>query len=410
MEKVGGSMAKIKVLSPVVEMDGDEMTRIIWQMIKEKLILPFLDIELAYFDLGMKHRDDTDDLVTVDAANAIRQHGVGVKCATITPNAARVKEYNLKQQWKSPNGTIRSILDGTVFRKPIIIRNIPPAVKAWEKPIIIGRHAYGDIYRNVELVVDRPGVAEMVFTPADGSQKTVVAIHEFKAPGVVMGMHNTEKSIRSFAQACINYAIGEKVDLWFGAKDTIAKQYHGFFRDIFAEEVQRAKDRLAAAGISYRYMLIDDAVAQVIKSPGGMLWACMNYDGDVMSDMVATGFGSLGLMTSVLVSPDGKYEFEAAHGTVMRHYYEHLKGNPTSTNSIASIFAWTGALAKRGELDNTPDVVGFAKKLEEIVIRTVENGVMTKDLMLIAEPAVATYARTEEFIDVVAAKLSAVMS
>jgi len=410
LEKAGGSMAKIKVISPIVEMDGDEMTRIIWQMIKEKLILPFLDIELAYFDLGMKHRDDTDDRVTVDAANAIKQHGVGVKCATITPNAARVKEYNLKQQWKSPNGTIRSILDGTVFRKPIIIRNIPPAVKAWQKPIIIGRHAYGDIYRNVELVLDRPGVAEMVFTPADGSEKKVVAIHEFKGPGVVMGMHNTEKSIRSFAQACINYAIGEKVDLWFGAKDTISKQYHGFFRDVFAEEVGRAKDRLAAAGISYRYMLIDDAVAQVIKSPGGMLWACMNYDGDVMSDMVATGFGSLGLMTSVLVSPDGKYEFEAAHGTVMRHYYEHLKGNPTSTNSIASIFAWTGALAKRGELDNTPDVGAFAKKLEEIVIRTVENGVMTKDLMLIAEPSVTTYARTEEFIDVVAAELNAVMS
>lgn len=403
-------MAKIKVISPIVEMDGDEMTRIIWQMIKEKLILPFLDIELAYFDLGMKHRDDTDDRVTVDAANAIKQHGVGVKCATITPNAARVKEYNLKQQWKSPNGTIRSILDGTVFRKPIIIRNIPPAVKSWQKPIIIGRHAYGDIYRNVELVVDRPGVAEMVFTPADGSEKKVVAIHEFKGPGVVMGMHNTEKSIRSFAQACIHYAVGEKVDLWFGAKDTISKQYHGFFRDVFAEEVERAKDRLAAAGINYRYMLIDDAVAQVIKSPGGMLWACMNYDGDVMSDMVATGFGSLGLMTSVLVSPDGKYEFEAAHGTVMRHYYEHLKGNPTSTNSIASIFAWTGALAKRGELDTTPDVVAFAKKLEEIVVRTVENGVMTKDLMLIAEPVVAKYAQTEEFIDVVAAELTAAMS
>lgn len=410
MEKAGGSMAKIKVISPIVEMDGDEMTRIIWQMIKEKLILPFLDIELAYFDLGMKHRDDTDDRVTVDAANAIKQHGVGVKCATITPNAARVKEYNLKQQWKSPNGTIRSILDGTVFRKPIIIRNIPPAVKAWQKPIIIGRHAYGDIYRNVELVLDRPGVAEMVFTPADGSEKKVVAIHEFKGPGVVMGMHNTEKSIRSFAQACINYAIGEKVDLWFGAKDTISKQYHGFFRDVFAEEVGRAKDRFAAAGISYRFMLIDDAVAQVIKSPGGMLWACMNYDGDVMSDMVATGFGSLGLMTSVLVSPDGKYEFEAAHGTVMRHYYEHLKGNPTSTNSIASIFAWTGALAKRGELDNTPDVVAFAKKLEEIVVRTVENGVMTKDLMLIAEPTVTKYAQTGEFIDAVAAELTAVLS
>lgn len=403
-------MAKIRVLSPIVEMDGDEMTRIIWQMIKDKLVLPFLDIDLKYFDLGMKHRDDTDDKVTVDAANAIKEFGVGVKCATITPNAARVKEYSLKQQWKSPNGTIRSILDGTVFRKPIIIKNIPPAVKAWKKPIIIGRHAYGDIYRNVELVLDRPGTAEIVFTPSDGGEKRVVAIHEFKGPGVVMGMHNTEKSIRSFAKSCINYAISEKVDLWFGAKDTISKQYHGFFRDVFAEEADAAKDRLSAAGVNYRYMLIDDAVAQVIKSPGGMLWACMNYDGDVMSDMVATGFGSLGLMTSVLVSPDGKYEFEAAHGTVMRHYYEHLKGNPTSTNSIASIFAWTGAIAKRGELDGSADVVAFARKLEEIVIKTVEEGIMTKDLMLIAEPSVNKYAMTEEFIDAVASRLETAMA
>ncbi|HMK43048.1 MAG TPA: NADP-dependent isocitrate dehydrogenase [Dissulfurispiraceae bacterium] len=402
-------MAKIRVLNPVVEMNGDEMTRIIWQMIKDKLILPFLDIDLRYFDLGIKHRDDTEDKVTIDAAQAIKELGIGVKCATITPNAARVKEYGLKQQWKSPNGTIRSILDGTVFRKPIIIRNIPPAVKAWKKPIIIGRHAYGDIYKNVELVLDRPGTAEIVFTPADGSGKKTVSIHEFKGPGVVMGMHNTEKSIRSFAKACINYALGEKTDLWFGAKDTISKQYHGFFRDVFAEEIGFAQDKLASAGINYRYMLIDDAVAQVIKSPGGMLWACMNYDGDVMSDMVATGFGSLGLMTSVLVSPDGKYEFEAAHGTVMRHYYEHLKGNPTSTNSIASIFAWTGAIAKRGELDATPDVVAFARKLEEVVISTVEGGVMTKDLMLIAEPAVKTFARTEEFIAAVAEKLKTAM-
>jgi isocitrate dehydrogenase len=375
-------------------------------MIKDRLILPFLDIDLKYYDLGMKHRDDTEDTVTVDAANAIKEYGVGVKCATITPNAARVKEYNLKQQWKSPNGTIRSILDGTVFRKPIIIRNIPPAVKSWKKPIIIGRHAYGDIYRNVEIVVDRPGAAELVFTPADGSPRKTVAVHEFKGPGVVMGMHNTEKSIRSFARACLNYAISEKVDLWFGAKDTISKQYHGFFRDIFAEEAVKMQDAIAAAGISYRYMLIDDAVAQVIKSPGGMLWACMNYDGDVMSDMVATGFGSLGLMTSVLVSPDGKFEFEAAHGTVMRHYYEHLKGNPTSTNSIASIFAWTGAIAKRGELDNTPAVVAFARKVEQVVIGTVEAGIMTRDLMLIAEPAVSRYATTEEFIDAVAERFA----
>ncbi|TAN41075.1 MAG: NADP-dependent isocitrate dehydrogenase [Nitrospirae bacterium] len=396
---------KIKVKNPIVEMDGDEMTRIMWQMIKEKLVLPFLDIDLKYYDLGIKHRDETNDMVTVEAASAIIEHEVGVKCATITPNAARVKEYGLKQQWKSPNGTIRSILDGTVFRKPIIIKNIPPAVKMWKKPIIIGRHAYGDIYKNIECLIDRPGTAEIVFTPADGSAKTVLKIHDFKNPGVVMGMHNTEKSIRSFAKSCINYALSEKVDLWFGAKDTISKQYHGFFRDIFAEEIEKVKDALAASGIRYRFMLIDDAVAQLMKSDGGMLWACMNYDGDVMSDMVASGFGSLGLMTSVLVSPNGKYEFEAAHGTVVRHYYEHLKGNPTSTNSIASIFAWTGAIAKRGEIDNTPVVVKFAKTVEDAVIKTVEDGVMTKDLMLIANPTVSKYALTEEFIDTVAESL-----
>jgi len=386
-------------------MDGDEMTRIIWHFIKDKLICPFVDVDLKYYDLGIRRRDETDDKVTVDAANAIKEYGVGVKCATITPNAARVKEYKLKQQWKSPNGTIRSILDGTVFRKPIIIKNIPPAVAKWKKPIIIGRHAYGDIYKNVEYVVDGPGTAELIFIPADGGEKKVIKLHEFKGRGVIMGMHNTEPSIRSFAKACINYALGEKVDLWFGAKDTISKQYHGFFRDIFAEEIEQVKDSLKTAGIQYRFMLIDDAVAQVIKSEGGMLWACMNYDGDVMSDMVATGFGSLGLMTSVLVSPDGKYEFEAAHGTVMRHYYEHLKGNPTSTNSIASIFAWTGALAKRGELDNTPEVVDFARIVESVVIETVENGTMTKDLMLIAEPKVGKFALTEEFIDAVAERL-----
>lgn len=395
---------KIRVTNPVVEIDGDEMTRIIWQFIKEKLILPFLNVELKYFDLGIKHRDETDDKVTVEAATAIKEYGVGVKCATITPNAARVKEYNLKQQWKSPNGTIRSILDGTVFRKPIILKNIPPAVRFWKKPIIIGRHAYGDIYKNTEMVVNGPGKADLVFTP-DAGDRQVLSVHEFKGPGVVMGMHNTERSIRSFAKACINYAISEKVNLWFGAKDTISKQYHGFFRDIFAEEVEKASDDLNKAGISYRYLLIDDAVAQVMKSEGGMLWSCMNYDGDVMSDMVASGFGSLGLMTSVLVSPDGKFEFEAAHGTVMRHYYEHLKGNPTSTNSIASIFAWTGALAKRGELDGTPDVVEFTNRLETAVIDTVESGIMTKDLMLIAEPKVSSFVHTEEFIDTVVSRL-----
>lgn len=397
-------LKRIKVKNPIVEMDGDEMTRIIWRLIKEKLILPFLDIDLKYYDLGIKHRDETDDRVTVDAANAIKEFGIGVKCATITPNAARVNEYNLKQQWKSPNGTIRSILDGTVFRKPIIIKNIPPAVRKWKKPIIIGRHAYGDIYKNVEMVVETPGTAEIVFTSENGD-KTSLKIYDFKEKGVVMGMHNTELSVRSFARSCINYALSEKVDLWFGAKDTISKQYHGFFRDIFAEEIEKVKDKFKDAGISYRYLLIDDAVAQVIKSEGGMLWACMNYDGDVMSDMVAAGFGSLGLMTSVLVSPDGKFEYEAAHGTVMRHYYEYLRGNPTSTNSIASIFAWTGAIAKRGELDSTPDVVRFAKTLEDVVIKTVESGIMTKDLMLIAEPPVAKYALTEEFIDAVAERL-----
>ena len=396
---------KIKVKKPIVEMDGDEMTRIIWHFIKEKLITPFLDIDLRYYDLGIRHRNETDDKVTVEAAHAIKETGVGVKCATITPNAARVKEYNLKQQWKSPNGTIRSILDGTVFRKPIMIKNIPPEVSRWKKPIMIGRHAYGDIYKNVEYVVDGPGTAELVFTPQSGGEKKVLRVHEFKGRGVIMGMHNTEPSIRSFAKACINYALSEKVDIWFGAKDTISKQYHGFFRDVFGEEVEKVKEKFREAGIQYRYLLIDDAVAQVIKSEGGMLWACMNYDGDVMSDMVATGFGSLGLMTSVLVSPDGKYEFEAAHGTVMRHYYEHLKGNPTSTNSVASIFAWTGALAKRGEIDHTPEVVNFAKTVESAVIETVESGIMTKDLMLIAEPKVEKFVHTEEFIDAVVERL-----
>jgi isocitrate dehydrogenase len=396
---------KIKIKNPIVEMDGDEMTRIIWHYIKEKLILPFVDIDLKYYDLGIKYRDETDDKVTFDAANAIKKFGVGVKCATITPNDARVKEYNLKQQWKSPNATIRSILDGTVFRKPILINNIPPAVRKWKKPIIIGRHAYGDIYKSTEYIVEQPGTAELIFTPQGGGEKIVLKIHDFKGRGVIMGIHNTERSIRSFALSCINYALSEKIDLWFGAKDTISKQYHGFFRDIFAEEVVKVKERLRQNGIHYRYLLIDDAVAQVIKSEGGILWACMNYDGDVMSDMVASGFGSLGLMTSVLVSPDGIYEYEAAHGTVMRHYYEHLKGKPTSTNSIASIFAWTGAIAKRGELDNTPDVIKFAKTLENVVVQTVQSGIMTKDLMLMAEPPVTKYALTEEFIDAVAERL-----
>ena len=395
----------ITVKGPIVEMDGDEMTRIIWKMIKEKLLAPHLKMDLRYYDLSIKHRDETDDRITIDAANAVIEHGVGVKCATITPNAARVKEYGLKEAGKSPNGTIRSILDGTVFRKPIIVKNIPPAVRSWKKPISIGRHAYGDIYRSVEYKVPAAGKAELVFTPASGKEKVSLLVHEFKGPGVIMGMHNTEKSIRSFARACINYSLGEKCDLWFGAKDTISKTYHAFFKEVFDQEADARKKDFAQAGVAYRYMLIDDAVAQIMKAEGGMLWACMNYDGDVMSDMVASGFGSLGLMTSVLVSPEGKYVYEAAHGTVMRHYYEHLKGNPTSTNSVASIFAWTGAIARRGELDRTPEVVAFAKKLEAVVVNIIEGGVMTKDLAAIAEPKLAKYALTDEFIDAVAGKL-----
>lgn len=393
-------MQKIKVKNPIVEIDGDEMARVIWHMIKEKLINPFFDIDIKYYDLAIKKRDETEDRITVDAAMAIKDTGVGVKCATITPNAERVKEYNLKEQWKSPNGTIRSILDGTVFRKPIIMKNIPPAVRNWKRPIIIGRHAYGDIYKSTEYVVESPGKAELVFTPDEG-ERVVMAIHDFRGKGVIMGIHNIEDSIRKFALSCINYALNEGIDLWFGAKDTISKKYHGFFRDIFSEEVEKVRKSFDEKGISYRYLLIDDAVAQVMKSEGGMLWACMNYDGDVMSDMVASGFGSLGLMTSVLVSPDGKYEFEAAHGTIVRHYREHLKGRPTSTNSIASIFAWTGAIRKRGELDNTPEVVRRAEDIERAVIETVESGIMTKDMIPLADPPVKKYALTEEFIDAV---------
>jgi len=383
-------------------MDGDEMTRIIWKMIKEKLLFPHLSLNLHYFDLGIQNRDATDDRVTIEAANAVKECGVGVKCATITPNASRVKEYRLKQAWKSPNATIRSILDGTVFRKPIIVKTIPPAVRSWKKPISIGRHAYGDIYKSTEFRVAGPGTAELLFTAQSGERSSLL-IHEFKGPGVVMGMHNTEASIRSFAQACINYAIGEKCDLWFGAKDTISKTYHGCFKELFDAEAQKRKQDFDNLGIRYRYMLIDDAVAQIMKAEGGLLWACMNYDGDVMSDMVASGFGSLGLMTSVLVSPEGKFVYEAAHGTVMRHYYEHLKGNPTSTNAVASIFAWTGALARRGVLDKTPEIVTFARKLEERVLAVIEQGCMTKDLAAIAEPKPSRYALTEEFIDAIAA-------
>ncbi|MDD4003937.1 MAG: NADP-dependent isocitrate dehydrogenase [Elusimicrobiaceae bacterium] len=399
-------MEKIKVHTPIVEMDGDEMTRIIWAMIKEKLVLPYLDVDLKYYDLGVKHRDDTDDQITVDAANAIKEYGVGVKCATITPDADRVKEYKLKQAWKSPNGTIRSILDGTVFRKPIMVKNITPAVRSWKKPITVGRHAYGDLYRSAEIVAAEAGRAEMIFTPASGKPESRVLVHEFKGPGILMGIHNTDKSIASFARACINYALSEKVDVWFAAKDTISKKYHARFKSIFTEEVEKRKADFAAAGINYRYLLIDDAVAQVMKHEGGILWAMKNYDGDVFSDMVAAGFGSLGMMTSVLVSPDGKFEFEAAHGTVKRHYYKHLAGETTSTNSVASIFAWTGAIAKRGELDNTPEVVAFAHKLEESVIECIEKGIVTKDLIPLMKKAPKTFQNTGEFIDSVAQRLS----
>lgn len=398
-------MTKIKVTKPVVEMDGDEMTRIIWGLIKEKLITPYVDVELKYFDLGVTNRDKTDDQITIEAAEAIKEYGVGVKCATITPDSERVKEYKLKKAWKSPNGTIRGILDGTVFRKPITTKNILPAVRSWKKPIIIGRHAYGDLYKSQEYIVPGAGKAELVFTSADGSNEERLDIHEFKGPGIIMGIHNTDKSIHSFAKACVNYAVSEKVNLWFGAKDTISKKYHAHFKDIFQNEVDKSKEVMEKAGISYRYLLIDDAVAQIMKHEGGILWACKNYDGDVFSDMVAAGFGSLGMMTSVLVSPDGKFEYEAAHGTVKRHFYEHKKGNKTSTNSVASIFAWTGVLAKRGELDKTPDVVKFANKLETSVIDCIESGIMTKDLTSLVTPPASKYETTEGFIDQVARRL-----
>lgn len=398
-------MSKIKVKTSLVEIDGDEMTRIIWAMIKNKLILPYLDLELKYYDLGVKQRDQTDDRITTEAAYAIRDYGVGVKCATITPDAERVTEYHLKKAWPSPNGQIRSILDGTVFRKPILVSNITPAVRSWKKPIVIGRHAYGDLYRAVELVVDRPGRVELVYSP-DGGAEVRLLLHHFKGPGIVMGIHNLEKSIRSFARSCITYAISEKMDLWFSVKDTISKQYHACFKEIFAAETSARRAELEAAGISYRYLLIDDAAAQTMKHPGGFLWALTNYEGDVFSDVVASGFGSLGMMTSVLVSPNGQFEFEAAHGTVRRHYYEHLKGNATSTNSVASIFAWTGAIRKRGELDGTPVVTRFGETLERAVTDCIEAGIVTKDLVPLIEPRPARHRSTEEFIDAVAERLA----
>lgn len=399
------SFSRITAKNPIVEMDGDEMTRIIWALVKERLVLPFVDVKLEAFDLHLPNRDRTDDKVTFEAAEAIKKHGVGVKCATITPDAARVKEYNLKKPWASPNGTIRAILDGTVFRKPIIVKTVPPMVRSWEKPIVIGRHAYGDVYRDVEMKIPGPGKVEMTYTPAGGGTGQTVLVHEFKNPGVVKGEHNTESSIRSFARACIHYALTEKMDLWFATKDTISKIYHAAFKNVFREEVDARKDEFEQAGITYQYMLIDDAVARVMRSSGGFLWALRNYDGDVMSDMLASGYGSLGLMTSVLVSPDGKFEYEAAHGTVQRHFYQHLKGEPTSTNSTATIFAWTGALAKRGELDGTPELVQFAKRLEQSVLETIETGTVTKDLAAISVPPVRDHATTQGFIDAIAERL-----
>lgn len=376
-------MKKIKMTTPLVEMDGDEMTRILWQMIKDELLLPFIDLKTEYYDLGLEHRNETDDQVTVDSAKAAQKYGVAVKCATITPNAARMKEYNLKEMWKSPNGTIRAILDGTVFRAPVIVNGIEPCVKNWEEPITLARHAYGDVYKNAEIKVPGAGKAELVFTAEDGTRISEV-IHEFKGPGILQGMHNTDASITSFAKACFNYALDTRQDLWFGAKDTISKKYDHNFKDIFQDIYETEyKDKFEAAGIEYFYSLIDDIVARIMKSKGGFIWACKNYDGDVMSDMVSSAFGSLAMMTSVLVSPSGIYEYEAAHGTVQRHYYKYLKGEETSTNSVATIFAWTGALRKRGELDGIKELEKFAGQLEKATLMTIEDGKMTKDLALI---------------------------
>ena len=391
-------MSKIQMTTPLVEMDGDEMTRILWKMIKDELLLPFIDLKTEYYDLGLKYRNETNDQVTVDSANATLKYGVAVKCATITPNAARMTEYNLKEMWKSPNGTIRAILDGTVFRTPIVVKGIEPCVKNWKKPITLARHAYGDVYKNTEMKIAGPGKAELVFTAEDGTE-TRELIHNFTGAGVLQGMHNTDKSITSFARACFSYALDLKQDLWFATKDTISKKYDHTFKDIFAEVYENEyKAKFEEAGITYFYTLIDDAVARVMKAEGGFIWACKNYDGDVMSDMVSSAFGSLAMMTSVLVSPNGVYEYEAAHGTVQRHYYKHLKGEETSTNSVATIFAWTGALRKRGELDGIRELVEFADKLEKATLSTIESGRMTKDLALITSLKDVTVLNSENFI------------
>lgn len=391
-------MDKIKMITPLVEMDGDEMTRILWKMIKEELLVPFIDLKTEYYDLGLEHRNETNDQVTIDSAQATKKYGVAVKCATITPNAARMTEYNLKEMWKSPNGTIRAILDGTVFRTPIVVKGIEPCVKNWEKPITLARHAYGDVYKNAEIKIPGAGKAELVFTAEDGTEVREL-IHNFKGAGIIQGMHNTTESISSFARACFNFALDTKQDLWFATKDTISKKYDHTFKDIFQEIFDAEyKDKFEKLGIEYFYTLIDDAVARVMKAKGGFIWACKNYDGDVMSDMVSSAFGSLAMMTSVLVSPTGVYEYEAAHGTVQRHYYKHLKGEETSTNSVATIFAWTGALRKRGELDQIPELMAFADQLEKATLKTIEDGKMTKDLALITSLKDVTVLNSEGFI------------
>ena len=397
-------MKKIQMVTPLVEMDGDEMTRILWKMIKDELIIPFVDLKTEYYDLGLVHRDETGDQVTIDSANATKKYGVAVKCATITPNAKRMTEYNLHQMWKSPNGTIRSMLDGTVFRTPITIPSISPAVKFWKKPITIARHAYGDVYKSVDIRVEEPGVAKLVFEDESGKREEQI-VHTFKGPGVLQGMHNTDASIRSFAHACFKYALDLKQSIWFATKDTIAKKYDGRFREIFEEVFAEYKDAFEAAGIEYFYTLIDDAVARVMRSEGGFIWACKNYDGDVMSDMVSTAFGSLAMMTSVLVSPDGKYEYEAAHGTVTRHYYKHLQGEETSTNPIATIFAWSGAFRKRGEMDNIPELVNYADQLEAACFDTLNAGIVTKDLANLMEGVTPQVKNSADFIAAIRERL-----
>ncbi len=399
-------MSKIEMKTPLVEMDGDEMTRIIWQLIKSELLIPHIDLRTEYYDLGLEHRDATNDQVTIDASEATKRLGVAVKCATITPNAARVEEYNLKQMWKSPNGTIRALLDGTVFRAPIVVKGIEPCVSCWKKPITLARHAYGDVYKNAEMRIDGPGTVELVFTPSDGGEQMRTLVHEFAGPGVVQGQHNLDSSIESFARSCFEYALSTNQDLWFSTKDTISKIYDHRFKDIFAEIFDAEyRERFEQAGIEYFYTLIDDAVARVMKSEGGFIWACKNYDGDVMSDMVSSAFGSLAMMTSVLVSPHGYYEYEAAHGTVQRHYYKHLEGLPTSTNSVATIFAWSGALRKRGELDGNAELMAFADKLEHATLSCIEDGQMTGDLARITSLPNPTVLSTEGFIEAVATRL-----